>query len=255
MSNEDVWAPGSAAGGSPQALPQVTDLLSETISAVTNDLGGFFVAGLGPMAISLALGLGGAVLIYVGAFAAMMPGLAAGDETLTMVGAIGGFTAGFFALMLASVLLTAPMVASLHRAVWQFMATGEKLTFGSAFSTLGQDVVRVVVYQMLLITAVMVGAMFCYLPGLAIAGALLFAGPAVYIHRLPIGAAVGLSIRHVQRQPGWHLALFGLAFVVSMVLSYVPILGMALLMTVHPLLVLKAYKAAFGAGEEPVEVA
>lgn len=253
MANDDVWAPGNAAGGAPKNLPQVTDLLSETISAVTNDFAGFFLAGVGPMAIALALGLGGSVLIYAGAFAAMMPGLAAQDETLTIAGAVGGFTLGFMALIGASVVLTAPMTASLHRAVWQYMQTGEKLTIGAPFSTIGQDVVRVVIFQLGLLTAVIIGSLFCYLPGIAIAGLLMFAGPAVYIHRMPIGAAIGLSVRHVQREPGWHLGLFGLAFVVSMVLSYVPILGMALLMTVHPLLVLKAYRAAFGAGEEPVE--
>jgi hypothetical protein len=147
--------------------------------------------------------------------------------------------------------LLAPMQASLYRAVWAYLETGEKLTIGSAFSTARQDLARVIVYQFVMLGLIATGALFCYVPGLLVAAALAFAGPAIYIHRLGIAEAISLSVGHLQRHPTWHFIYFLWSALIVFVLQYIPFIGGMLLFTVHPYFVLLAYRAIFGSGALP----
>lgn len=247
----DVWTTGTDAKNPEAGLPNVTDLAKKVWEEVQKDFAGFLMAGLVPFIGSVMAGFGMVIVIYGGMFIGMVPGMLIGDEAITALGSMAGlFGSIFFAMMLLMAVI-APLTASLHRAVWNYLEKGEKLTISSSFSTVTQDLGRVIAFQLLVICATMIGAMMCYLPALIVGAALMFAGPAIYIHRLGIGEAVSLSIRHTQRNPGWHIGFFGISFLITIVLSYIPILGGLMLMTVHPMFVLLAYREVFGAGERP----
>jgi hypothetical protein len=137
--------------------------------------------------------------------------------------------------------------------VWKYLETGEKLTFASPFSTYTQDIGRVLAYQLTVFVLTFASALMCYVPALVVGAALMFAGPAIYVHRMGIGQAIGLSWRHLVKHPGWHLGFFGISLLMTIGASFVPIIGTMLLTTAHPLFVLLAYRAVFGTGDAPRE--
>jgi uncharacterized membrane protein len=251
--NDNPWSSGAEASreASSEAPPSVADLVSTTVRHVMDDFVPWLVAGLPFLVMTFVGVFVGLFLVYGGMFAGMMVGAAADSEELAGVLLMAGLMVGTVVLVVGMTVASAPVSASMMRAVWQYLETGEKLSFGSGFSTIGQDVGRVVAYNLVMISAVLVGSLFCYVPGLLVAAALVFAFPAIVIHRLSIGAAIGLSVSHLQRNPGWHAAFFLLTVVLSMVLGYIPLIGYALLATIHPLFVLLAYRGVFGTGELP----
>lgn len=241
----------SGAAGNSSGLPPVGELLSALVAEVQKDFASFLVAGVGTLIIaflSVPLAL---VAVYGGMFLGMVPGLAMDDEGITAIGSIAGMMGGMFVMFGGILLLAAPMSASMFRAVWRWMTTGEKLTIMAPFSTFTQDIVRVLVFSFVQFGLVMLGAMFCYVPGLIVAALLVFAGPAICIHRLPIGPAVSLSVAHVRDHFSWHLGFFLVAFLMQMVLAYVPLVGPMLLATLLPLYILMGYRHAFGDGPTP----
>lgn len=246
MADNDAWA--SPSGGSEEPLPSGTDLLSKTANTVIGDFAMFLVSGLAPGLLTFGITMVSIFVIY-GVFVAGMI-LGEGDETILM-GTIIGFVVLLLGMIFGLTALTAPMVASMYRAVWSYLETGEKLTPTSAFSTMGQDVGRVVLYQFVHMFLVGLGMTFCYAPGLIVAAALSFAGPAIYIHRLGIGQAISLSVGHLQRHPTWHIVFCLFLLLINIVMQNIPILGMILAFSVPPLFVLLAYRAAFGTGELP----
>jgi hypothetical protein len=249
---DDPFAsPGNPATATPEGLPGATDLLNKVIAEVQKDFAGFFIGGLGALIVAFLIIPFSLVAVYGGMFAGMIPGLLLEDEAVTGLGSMVGLFAGMFALIFVIVGLTAPMGASTTRAVWRYLTTGEKLTFMAPFSTITQDLFRVLAFALLQFVVVFTLAMFCYLPGLIAAAYLVFAGPLIIIHRMPIGQAVSMSVAHVQQHGSWHIGFFGIAVVMQLVLSYVPIVGPVMLATCMPLYILLAYRHVYGDGEVP----
>jgi hypothetical protein len=251
MADSDVWTSPSEAGVSSEQLPAGSDLLSKTLNKVMQDFGSFLLGGVIPGVIALFGAFPAVLFLYLFIGLGAAPGMVMEDETTMMVGIVGGTLVGMTGMMVGFTAVLAPMQASLYRAVWAYLETGEKLTVGSAVSTFRQDLVRVILYQLAMLGLVGMGAMFCYVPGLLVAAALSFAGPAIYIHRLRIGEAISLSVGHLQRHPTWHLIYFLWSTVVMLVVQYIPFLGYLLVFTVHPVFVLMAYRAIFGNGALP----
>ncbi|MEQ1566484.1 MAG: hypothetical protein ABMA64_12655 [Myxococcota bacterium] len=251
---DDVWSPAGSKPTNDADLPEVMSFANQLMARAQKDFVPFLLAGLGPLIIALVVVTPLALVsIYGGMFVGMAPGLVTGDEDLAGFGSIFGMLGGFGVLFGVVIAVTAPMSASTNRAVWKYLNDGEPLTFMAPFSTFTQDLVKVVSYAVIHGGLVMLGAMFCYVPGLIVAAALVFAGPAIYVHGLGIGQAISLSVAHVQKHPGWHVGFFGLAIVMNLVLSYVPFIGAALLATLMPLYILLAYKHFFGDGPTPRE--
>lgn len=231
--------------------PNVIDLASRMVSSVAKEPAAFLLAGLPPTIVALVFGVGSVAVLYGGIIAGMMPGVLSDDPDEAALLGMGIGFGGFVPVLLVAMIATVPMSASLHRAVWAHVVRGETLSFGSALATWNQDLGRVLLYNVAYGLAVIAGMMLCYLPGLVVTGLMVFAGPAIYVHRLSIGEAVALSLKSAQDEPGWHLGFFGLSFVILIVLQYVPILGIMLIYTAYPLYVLLAYRALFGDGERP----
>lgn len=256
MSTSDVWAGGTdnPSSRNPDAgLPNVTDLASRTWTEIQQDFGSFLLPGLIPVIGAQFAGFAMIFAIYGGMGLGALPGILVDDELVALAGSMVGLFGGTFGSMGLLLLVMAPIQASMYRAVWKYLETGEKMGIGSPFSTYTQDIGRVLAYQLIVFAASFVGALMCYVPALIAGAALMFAGPAIYIHRLGIGEAIGLSVRHLMKHPGWHLGFFGISFLMSIGASFVPIIGMMLLTTAYPLFVLLAYRHVFGTGDAPQE--
>lgn len=252
MSDNVFEAGAASANANPdQGLPNVMDLVSRMTTELQKDPAGWILAGVVPGLATIALTIGGIVLIYGGMFLGMAPGMAADDEDLMVLGMFGGLGLGTFVLVAGMMLVITPMWASLYRAVWANLTRGEKMTLMAPVSTITQDLGSQFAYSFVAALIVMVGLSFCYLPGIIAQGMLMFAWPAVVIHRVPIGRAISYSFGHAMAHPGWHLGLWAVGLVMSLVLPYIPIIGYMLLFTVHTLFVCLAYLAVAGDGDSP----
>lgn len=247
----DVWTSGTNEKNPDAGLPNVTDLASRMWAEIQKDFGGFLLAGLIPAIGAQFAGFALVFVIYGGMFLGAVPGLVLEDELIALVGSMVGLFGGTFGSIGVLILVMAPMQASMYRAVWKYLETGEKLTIMTPFSTYTQDVTKVLLFQIVTFALSFAGMMMCYVPALVVGAALMFAAPAVYVHRLGILDAVRLSVGHLMRHPGWHLGFFGIAFLMSIVASFVPVIGMMLLMSAYPMFVLLAYRQVFGTGEAP----
>jgi hypothetical protein len=248
---DDVWNPSGSSAPQADVLPNVMDLTSKIVAEVQKDFASFLLAGVGPLIAGFVIGPVAVVLVYGGMFLGMVPGMIMEDEAILGLGSMVGLFGSLFLLIAVLTCVTAPMGASTYRAVWKYLTTGEKLTIMAPFSTFTQDLPRVVLYSFLHGTLMFVGLLFCYFPALLVGAMLVFAGPAIYIHRLGIGQAISLSIAHVQQNASWHVGFYGIHFVMYLVLSYIPLLGPMMLATIVPLYVLMVYRHSFGEGETP----
>jgi hypothetical protein len=239
-----------SAGTDPDAgLPNVLDLVATTVAEVQKDPMGFIVAGLIPGLSIIGLTFVAVFGVYGIGFLGALPGIMADDEDLAALGGVSALLLAMMLLILVIVAVTTPIWASMYRAVWALLVRGEKLTIGAPFSTIGQDLVPLLTYTLLSAAIVSAGVMFCYLPGILAQGMLMFAWPAIVVHRMPVGRAIQWSVSHAMTHPGWHLGLWAVSFAMSLVLPYFPIVGYMLLFTIHPLFVLLAYRACAGDGE------
>ncbi|MEQ1506497.1 MAG: hypothetical protein ABMB14_29990, partial [Myxococcota bacterium] len=252
MSAFDAPASGGdrPAGSGPMPVGEV---VSQTLTRFQADMPGFLLGGLIPFAIQMMVATVGVFVglfaVYGGMFVGMVPGMVLGDDDLTAVGMLFGLAAGTFGLVFgfAAILgaVLAPINASLHRAVWRALETGESLKIDAAFSTARQDLGRVVGFALVSSLLMLVGLSMCYLPAIVVGAALMFAGPAIYIHRLTIPDAIRRSVGHLSSNPGWHLGMFLVVMIATMVLAYIPLIGGLLAATIHPMLVLIAYRSEF----------
>lgn len=246
--------------------PDVGKLLNETIAEFTDDIGPYLLAGLGHTLVVLPVVFGAIILLYLGMIFGMFGGMIGVGIVGALVGSILGETAGTLSLLVSQLLfflliflaiiafgaalgaVLAPFNASLTRAVAAYQRGEGELGFNAAFTTLGQDVVKVVLGAVLLASMAMVLLMFCYLPVLIVPLVFGFFGPMIYLHGMGPLDAFRVSIAHFRSHMSYHLTVAALGFAMGMVASYVPVLGPAFLTAFH----VRAYRAMFGDGLAPV---
>jgi hypothetical protein len=197
---------------------------------------------------------GAILLLYAAMFGGFFVGAAMfGEEAglgLGMVGLIGGMAA----MIGGIILISAPLTASLYRAMWANLTRSEALGFGAAFSTALQDLGRILGYNVIMAAAVLVGLMFCYVPALGVSLALHFALPELVVHRVSIGEAIALSVRHVRENLSWSLGAWALGMALIVVCSQIPLVGMALGPVLYANYQLRLYRAVFGDGGAPAAI-
>ena len=243
-------------------LPEHAKLLSAALQDLMDNLGPYVLASLAQTLVVLPIVFIFIFVIYavigvgamVGVGAIIGIGSAVGEEyagIVMIVGQLLMFFAMFVAIFgMAAGLggLLAPLTASLFRAVVKHQRGQGALEFGSVFTTITENVGAVIMVQMLLAIGVLVGLMFCYLPGIAFGFATAFAAPLVFIHHRSPMEAVTIALNHTKDNLTWHAIWFAMMLVVGIAASYVPILGPAFLLALQ----VRAYREIFGDGEEPV---
>lgn len=259
MSVEDnVWAAGEApvdkpalspAGEGPVEggqLPDVIMLLSETFKDLMANWLGYGLAGLGFFGVLFPI----AFVVALVPMLAIIPGIVTNDPNLANLGVLGAMGL-IFLLMPVAWAFGVLFQGSLYRAFWHHETEGEEIGIKSAFSRIFQDIVGLELGFFGIMALTFVGAMACYIPGLLVGVFAIFVLPAIAIHRLGVMDAFKLSFRHVKDHFVWHLAFWGINFVIMMIAGYIPIVGYLLGIPFHYAFVTKAYRHIFGDGDKP----
>jgi hypothetical protein len=254
---EDVWAPGAdeAAGVEEAAgkLPDVVKVLTDLLGDLQAHVAGYLLAGLGYMLVVFGLAFVFVALLVGFMVIPMIIGAVLEAEELGAILMIVGTLFGYLVGLLLMVTVSAPFLASLARAARAHLEGDEPFGFTAAFSRLGTDLVQVVLLSVVQMALVLIGMMFCYLPGLLVSLFLGFAFPALIVHRLGAFEAIGLSFDHVKRNIGWHLGYWGLGLAILFVAQAIPFVGIMFGLPFYVAYQIKVYMAVFGTGPEPVE--
>ncbi|MBW2254152.1 MAG: hypothetical protein JRI25_06080 [Deltaproteobacteria bacterium] len=234
-------------------LPDVVKVLTDLLGDLQANVAGYLLAGLGYMLVAF-----GMVFVFIALLVGFMVipmiiGAALGSEELGAILAMVGMLFGYVVGLLLLVTVSAPFMASLARAARAHLEGDQPLGFVAAFGHLGTDIVQVLLLSILQMALVLIGMMFCYLPGLLVSLALGFAFPALIVHRLSAISAIQLSFGHVRRNLGWHLGFWGLGLAILFVAQAIPLVGVMFGLPFYVAYQLKVYMLVFGSGPEPSE--
>jgi hypothetical protein len=240
-------------------LPPIGPVLNETLTVFMRDLGPYALAGLGHLLIVLPLAFGVGLAMYAVIMVVVFGGMF-GAALMAEGGSEQGAAAMALALVALTVLLVfgmvgvlnailAPVQGSLYRAVARFQRGEEQLGFGSAFSSLGTNLVGGIVAMTLVMTLVLVGASFCYFPALVVALFVPWTFSLVALHGVGPVAALRRSVSHARQHFKWHLGFFGYTLLVSLVANNIPLVGPMFAIAFH----IRVYREVFGDAEQAVQ--
>lgn len=272
---EEPAAPAAVAAATPKyllepvdggVLPDLGALLNETMSEFMDHIGPYALAGLGlyvvvvPVTMILFFGMyflmfGGVFgVAIVGGILSVIVGDAAGEGAGALVAlasqlvGMGVMFLAFVAVIAAVVGIFAPLSASLTRAVAAHQRGEKTLDFSAAFSTLMQDLPRVIGVGVIIGGLTMLGIFMCYAPALLVAVFLGFASSLVYLHRARPGEAIRNAFGHARSHLQWHGTFALVVVALSFVAGNVPVLGPMFIIAMQ----VRAYRQLFGDGPEPV---
>jgi len=133
----------------------------------------------------------------------------------------------------------------LARAVWDWQTNGVPLDLGAAFREPWRDLGKIYGVGVSAGLVVLVGLLLCYLPGLFAMLLLHHAFYRVAIHGRTPGEALSDTVAHVLAHPQWNLGVFGVSFLISLIASNVPLLGVPLTLAGVAAWNIRCYRAAF----------
>jgi len=243
-------------------LPDIGELLSETLTEFMENIGPYAMAGLGQMLLLIPLIMvvmvGMYALIAVGIFGVVIGGVgiaAVLPEELAGLGMIvgqlvlmGGMGVAFFGAIGFIGAIVAPVSASLVRAVAAHQRGEKTLELTSAFSSLTENVGAVIAGAAILSVVSMGLAMMCYFPALLPVIFLSFAAPLIALHGMGAMDGIRTALAHARAHFQWH-AMFGLLHLVMlMAAGSIPVVGFMFVVAFQ----VRAYRRVFGDGSEPV---
>lgn len=203
----------------------VLELLPQWFEVYKKDFAAFILASLGIMAVTVPLSFAMVIGLYAAIFVGMVPGMAMEDEGVLLLGMLGTTVLGTVGMIAVFILVLTPIQASFTRAVDAHITHGQPISIGAAFSTITEDLGRVLGYAVLHTTLMVVGLMFCYLPGLLFAVVTSFAWQHVVLGKKGGMEAIKESIAHVQAHAGWHVAYIGITMAMALIVTYLPLVG------------------------------
>ncbi len=256
----DPWAPGldatpetrattAAAPTAPGALPDVVEVLTEVLQDARDNLVGYLLSGVGVMVLAVGIVVAVMVLFIAGAIVpavlTQVLGMPAELGTvLTLLAMLATYVLAIFGI----VLVTAPMSASIARAVLAHQRGEAPLGVTASFSDLFTDLGQVLLLTLISGVLSFVGMLFCYVPALLVSLALGFAFPAIIVHRKGAIAAITLSFQHVRDHFQWHLGYWGLGLAILFIGQAIPLVGPMLSLPVYYGYQLKMYTLLYGDG-------
>ncbi len=138
--------------------------------------------------------------------------------------------------------LIAPVTAGLSRAIAQHQRGEGGIEFNGVFRTVTQDLIPVVVVTAIVSSIILIGAAFCYLPGVVATGLLSFAPSLVFLHRRSSWDAVRTSVRYAIANPAFSVVFACVVAGVSMLAPCVPVFGGAFVLALR----VRAFREVFG---------
>lgn len=230
----DAVLPAALKGTSP------TDVARHVFDDFMAHLAGYFLAGTSYVLVVL----GGIFVAVVVMLLGVVPGVVTEDETVAFVGSSIGFVLYMAIVFFLGFVAFPAMIASLLRGLDKQQRGLGTLGFSSPFNDLSGSG-RAIAFYLLSQVLVLVGVVFCYLPGLVVATLSSFALPIVVLEGASPTEALGLGWRHMRSDPGWHLAVW-LLMVVALLALELTLIGALALVPAMAAWQLFAYRAAFG---------
>jgi hypothetical protein len=261
--SEKTYTRGPEPGGT---FPSIGDLFNETVAEFSDNMSAYIMAGLGQVLVLVPVLIVGMFAIYFlmfgGMFGVILGGVGIGALLAEMVNEVLGISVIFASYLLSflvpivilmggvGILITvlAPFNASLLRAVAAHQRGEKDIDIPGVFATLNQDLGNVIGVGILLGMLTVLGLSLCYLPALLVTLVLGFASARVALHRKGPFESLQTAASHFSAHISWYVT-FGAVYIgLSMVATYVPILGSAFLLAFHT----RAYRKVFGDGETAV---
>ena len=240
--------------------PAVGKLLNSVIDDAKVDFASWMLSGLGTLVstiLAFALIIGGYIGGFVVLFAFIIAGSVVAGEDGAAIGNLFGMLS-WMVLMFGGIglsgVVAAPITSSIGRAVLAHIRDGEPLTAAAGFSTVTQDLPKVIGTSLIGSALVIFGMCFFYIGALVASFFLHFTAAAVVVHRVSPFKAVSLSVRAALMEPGWHLGVWGLGILMFMIAGNIPFVGVMIATPLWWALTLRAYIAVYGDGDEPAEL-
>jgi uncharacterized membrane protein len=205
--------------------PAIGSLISELLADIQARFVDYFLGGLGVGLVVLIASVAGVFLLYGGMFGGMFLGLSLGDEDLMFIGMMAGMSGGIFLMVGLLLLVTAPLHASLGRAMDRHLAGEETLDLKAPFSSWNQNLAGVYTFVAIHTLIGLFLTLLCYLPGIIWYAVTDFAWCWVVLDGDGPMEAIQKAIRHFQENLVWHLLYVAVLFVVFMLMSYLPLVG------------------------------
>lgn len=243
--DEEPASPAPPPSVEPGALPDVMKVFTNTLDDLMKHFVDYLLAGLGMMLPVFVITFGLVIGALVVGFVPMLIGAALDEPELGSLAGIVVMTGAIIVATLIATVLTAPLQASLARALVEHQFSGEKLGFGSAYSRATVDLPGVLGLTFAQIALALIGLMMCYFPALIVGLVLSFALPGLIVHRLGVVEAIKRSVQHTVANPLWHLGFFALGFVILFVGQNVPLIGPLLSIPFWLAYTLRGYLAAY----------
>lgn len=242
---DDVWQSGHTGDAPTRALPTISALVNEAFADVQAAPVPYLLAGAGAGGVILAWTLVGIGVLVAAMLGGAMIGGAIGDPDAVSSLVLLTTLVGTLIVLVPLALASPPLSASLARAVWDWQDRAVPLDLRAAFREPWRDLGKV--YGVGLATGglVLIGLLFCYLPGLIAMCLLHHAFYRVAIHGRSPGDALSDAVGHVLAHPQWNLGVFGVSFVISLIASNVPLLGVPLTLAGVAAWNIRCYRAAF----------
>ncbi|MCO4743461.1 MAG: hypothetical protein KC912_01645 [Proteobacteria bacterium] len=238
MSDDAFQAPGEEPAAlekaplAPGELPEIGTVFNETLEDFTENIADYALAGLGFFIVTMVLVFGAIFVLYGGMAAFMFGGIAVGTAVggdagpiLAMIIMFGGIFISIFGFMAVLVSIMMPIQASLERAIRDHHRGEGKLGFGSAFSTMFQDLPKIIGVGLLLVASSMLGILALYIGAMVTAWLFYWAPSLVALSGKSPIEAMKTSAGRVWEDKGGVGVLTVVAFLLSMVAAYVPIVG------------------------------
>lgn len=212
----------------PDEAPSITDVFMAFVEDLQAHALRYLLAGTGIAVVSVPLMvtvIGGSYALVLGV---IFGGIALDDPDAIVLGSVAATFASLALIAVAS-LVVVPLQASLLRAIDRhFAASGvdSELGFGSAWESPTQDLGTILLFSTTQAVVAGTGLMLFYLPGLLFIALTDLAWPHLVLERQGIGAAYRFSFESARTHTSWHLGYVVLLFSLSMILPYIPILGL-----------------------------
>ena len=226
-----------------EGYPKVVDLAMAAFEDMKNHFKGFLLSGVGMVIMVIVITVLCLAAIYGPLFVGVMM-----DSPAVM---FGGMAVGTILAMAASVAVAVPMQASIGRAVDRHLRGEEDLGLNASYSTITQDMGKVIAWGLLTVLLSTLGVFACYVGAFAVAFFLHLSLPALLLHRMGVVESMKFSYRFTMEHPKFCLAFWGLGLAIQMVLSYIPIVGMLILLGFFLNYQFRGYRMLFGYGDTP----
>ncbi len=155
----------------------------------------------------------------------------------------GGLAVMLLLVVGGALVLTSATMGATVLAISDDAESGTGLGFGAVRERLGAGLRIGLPATLLNQTAVFAGTLFCYIPGLIAFAVLVPLMPIMADRKVGTFEAAGICWQHFRARPGWMAGLALIDFILTFIVSMIPLVGLLLIVPVRMTLGVAAWRA------------